>query len=109
MLEKIGNLWELGEAQFKNGDALDALLNFQRAKALLITESAGVYSNPNTTNGKASKILGEIMGKLTSSIDRASTLLNKNPVLTLGLNRGFTKSVSFPVLRLLPLSNMIIL
>ena len=89
---KIGSLWELGESQFKSGDALEALLNFQRAKTLLITESNGIYANPTLASGKASKLMGEIMQKLTGSIDRASTVLNKNPVMALGLGRGFTKS-----------------
>lgn len=93
MSERIGQLWELGESQFRSGNALEALLNFQRAKSLLITESSSVYSNPAQGNGKASKILGEIMTKLTGSIDRASDILTKNPVLALGLSTGFTKTV----------------
>ena len=94
MSERIGQLWELGESQFKSGNALEALLNFQRAKSLLINESNSVYSNPSLGSGKASKILGEIMTKLTGSIDRASDILTKNPVLALGLSTGFTKTVS---------------
>lgn len=94
MSEQIGSLWELGESQFKGGNALEALLNFQRAKSLLISESNSVYSNPNLASGKASKILGEIMTKLTGSIDRVSGILTKNPIMALSLNRGYTKSVS---------------
>ena len=92
MSERIGQLWELGESQFKGGDALEALLNFQRAKTLLISESNSIYSNPSLANGKASKLMGEIMQKLTSSIERASFMLHKNPIMALNLTRGFTKS-----------------
>lgn len=92
MSERIGQLWELGETQFKGGDALEALLNFQRAKTLLISESNSIYSNPSLANGKASKLMGEIMQKLTSSIERASFMLHKNPIMALNLTRGFTKA-----------------
>ena len=92
MSERIGQLWELGESQFKGGDALEALLNFQRAKTLLISESNSIYSNPSLANGKASKLMGEIMQKLTSSIERASFMLHKNPIMALNLTRGFNKS-----------------
>lgn len=46
----------------------------------------------NRSTSKASKILGEIMGKLSKSIDTSMGELNKNPVLSLGLSRGFTKA-----------------
>lgn len=45
MCEEIGLLWEKGEIQHKNGDILEALLNFQRAKSLLVVESNSVYAN----------------------------------------------------------------
>ena len=45
MSEEIGQLWESGERLFRSGDTLEALLSFQRAKALLILESKSVYAN----------------------------------------------------------------
>ena len=45
MSEEIGVLWERGERLFRSGDTLEALLSFQRAKALLIAESKSVYGD----------------------------------------------------------------
>jgi hypothetical protein len=45
MSEAIGLLWEKGEILYKDGDILEALLNFQRAKSLLIVESNSNYAN----------------------------------------------------------------
>jgi hypothetical protein len=45
MSEEIGLLWEKGEILYKDGDILEALLNFQRAKSLLVVESNSVYAN----------------------------------------------------------------
>ena len=48
MTEEIGVLWEKGEVQLRSGQSLDALLSFQRAKALLLAESNSVYANSTT-------------------------------------------------------------
>ena len=84
--DRVGSLWQEGEELSSNGLHGDALIQFQRAKALLISEGKS-NQNPN-----AAKILSQIMQKLSSSIDRDVAKLGKNPVLTLGLSRGFTKS-----------------
>jgi hypothetical protein len=45
MSEAIGNLWQAGENLVRDGEPLEALLSFQRAKAMLITESKSVYAD----------------------------------------------------------------
>ena len=91
MSQKIGNLWEDGEDLIGNGAYHDGLLHFQRAKALLIAESSSIYDDPSK-NVKASKIFGEIMQKLTHSIEKNVKVLNENPIIALGLKRGYNKS-----------------
>jgi hypothetical protein len=48
MTEEIGRLWQAGENMKKEGELLEALLLFHRAKVMLITESNTVFSS----NGK---------------------------------------------------------
>lgn len=50
------------------------------------------FQDSHSSGSKAAKILGDIMGKLSKSIDVSTEKLSKNPVLSLGLARGFTKS-----------------
>jgi DnaJ domain len=83
-------LWEKGEGQFKNGDILDALLSYMRAKQILLAESQSIFSIPRQS-GSAQKIMGDIMQKLTSSIETALSTLRNNPALALGLAKGFNK------------------
>lgn len=83
-------LWEKGEGQFKNGDILDALLSYQRAKQILLAESQSIYSIP-MSSGSAQKIMGDIMQKLTTSIETGISTLKNNPALALGLSRGYNK------------------
>jgi hypothetical protein len=47
MTEEIGNLWAEGETLSKNGNFLDALMQFQRAKALLLVESKMAHEAVN--------------------------------------------------------------
>lgn len=84
-------LWEKGEGQFRNADILESLLSYQRAKQLVMTESNSSVSAPRVS-GSAQKNLGDILQKITISIDTALMQLQGNPVATLGLLRGFNKS-----------------
>ena len=88
---EIGRLWEEGESLKDAGDFHQAILKYQRAKNILVTESKSVYDK-NGSASQSKKVLGEIMDKLTFSIDRVMDVLNKNPILVLGLSRGYTQS-----------------
>ena len=91
--ERVGRLWSEGEELSSGGDHAGALLQFQRAKALLLHESKSMVGNQSVgTSSNASKVLGQIMQKLSTSIDRDVATLSKNPVHALGLNRGFNKT-----------------
>jgi hypothetical protein len=94
--ERIGALWLSGEEHSVDGEPLTALLHFLRAKTLLLNESksifAGAGGSSSASSSRASKILGELMQKLTASIDRDVANCNKNPIHTLGLSVGFTKA-----------------
>lgn len=93
MSEDIGRLWEEGESLKERGDFHQAVLHFQRAKTLLIIESKKMYEPGKPgSSGHTPKVLGEIMGKLSSSIETVLGLLGKNPILVLGLSRGYTQT-----------------
>ena len=94
MTEVVGKLWQDGESKAQKKDFHEAMLSFQRAKALLIKESAVMFENPtkNTGESKASKLMGSIMEKLHRSISRVSEILSKDPILALQLPRDYSKS-----------------
>ena len=99
---KIKELWKAGEQLSTSGKHPDALLHFARAKALLLLESKKLlcgedavqinYNSITTSGGANSKLMGDILTKLTASINRDIKLINANPVHALGLSRGFSKS-----------------
>jgi hypothetical protein len=99
---KIKQLWKDGEDLSTSGKHSEALLNFQRAKSLLLEENKKMFGSEdvlNMTNSGAtgtgdatSKLMGNILTKLTGSINRDVKLINANPVHALGLSKGFTKS-----------------
>ncbi len=76
MTDPAGKLVEQGELLASSGSLLEALICFQRAKALLSSQS----SDPS--------VMGSFLEKLESSIRRSTDALLRNPVLTLGLKRG---------------------
>ena len=84
-------LWEKGEGHFKNGDIIESILSYQRAKQLFTAENNGTASAPRAS-GSAQKNLGDILQKILLRIDTALLQLQENPVATLGLLRGFDKS-----------------
>lgn len=84
-------LWEKGEGQFRNGDILESILSYQRAKQLITAETSSTAA-AHRVSGSAQKNLGDILQKLLLSIDTALRQLQQNPVATLGLLRGFNKS-----------------
>ena len=88
----IGRLWDEGESLKDNGQFHEAILKYQRAKSMLIIESKKMYDTSNSASTGTPKYLGEIMEKLTGSIDKVLGVLNKNPIMVLGLSRGFTQS-----------------
>lgn len=93
MTADIGRLWDEGEVLKDQGEFHQAILKYQRAKNLLIVESKKMYApgKPGSSSS-APKVLGEIMEKLTVSIDRVLGVLGKNPILVLGLSRGYTQA-----------------
>ena len=91
MAARIGAIWEQGEELVSDGDYLEGLLMFQRAKTMLIAESKEIYSAPNDNNKRASKLFGDIMVRLSASIDKNIAILSRNPIMTLKLTRGFNK------------------
>ena len=66
------NHWQLGEKYAAKGHYLESLLHYERAKALSDTSSANYK-------------------KYSDSHGRVVNILRNNPVLTLQLQRGFTK------------------
>lgn len=93
MIEEIGNLWQEGELYASGKDYHNALLYYQRAKAFLIAESKAFNQIPITSStDRFTKILGNIMERLTKSIEFSNEELKKDPTLTLGLCEGYTKS-----------------
>lgn len=91
MTDRIGAVWEKGEEYIADGNFLDGLLEFQRAKKMLINESSALYSSPTADNKRIQQIFGEIMTKLTRSIDKNIAILSTQPLLTLKLEKGYNK------------------
>ena len=94
-INSIKELWASGEVLSLKGSHPEALLNFQRAKSMLLIESKSVFGveDPSSANNSGgSKLMGDILSKLTVSINRDVKLINANPVHALGLKRGYNKS-----------------
>lgn len=98
-ISNIRSLWSKGEELSLNGQHPDALVHFQRAKKLLLDESKALYGldssqalKQGAKGPQVPKLMGDIMNKLTDSINRDVKLINANPVHALGLKRGFGKS-----------------
>ena len=101
-VSRIKEVWQQGERLSLDGQHPEALLHFQRAKALLLVESKALFGSDdvlqfsnNAVSGKGgstSKLMGDILTQLTGSINRDVKLMNANPVHALGLKRGFTKA-----------------
>ena len=76
-----------------SGDVLGGLLNYLKAKKMLIEESKNLYTNSNSNN--ASKLLGELLQRLTKSVDRDFNTIKKHPNVALGLGSmasGYNKN-----------------
>lgn len=89
-MEEIGQLWEDGEEFVANEEYHSALICFLKAKKLLITEAGSIFSDQK--GGKIDKIYGEVMEKLSLSIENSVNVLNQRPTLALGLKRGYSMS-----------------
>lgn len=90
----IKKLWQQGEDLSLGGKHSEAILQFQRAKRLLETESKTLYGSTEIPQDGASgnKLMTEIFSRLSESINRDVKLINANGVHALGLKRGFSKS-----------------
>ena len=91
---EIKVLWQKGEELSLDGKHSDAILQFQRAKSMLLLESKTLYGTAEIPqdSGSGSKLMGDILVKLSESINRDVKLINANAVHALGLKRGFTKT-----------------
>lgn len=89
----IGKLWEEGEYLKNGGHFHEAIIKYQLAKNMLIIESKQMYDRNKSADVGVNtpKHLGDIMEKLSYSIDKILSVLNKNPILVLGLSRGYTQ------------------
>jgi hypothetical protein len=106
-VSKIKELWQNGEQLSTSGKHPDALLNFARAKALLLieskkllgsNESVHINNNSVTNSGTTnSKLMGDILTKLTTSINRDIKLINANPVHALGLVSDTVTTYTYPL------------
>lgn len=92
MTDVVGRLWQDGESLAQAKQYHDALLNYQRAKTLLIKESAVMFDGAQQKDKKASKLLGDIMEKLQVGIAKITDTLTNNHQLALGLSYGFSKT-----------------
>ena len=91
LADEIGNHWKNGEKLVASGCFHDALLNFQKAKAILISESYAMFiKSEENSSKKTTALMGATMEKITASINKSIDILTKNPVLALGLKKGFT-------------------
>ena len=90
----IKKLWQQGEDLSLGGKHSEAILQFQRAKRLLETESKTLYGSTEIPQDGANgnKLMTEIFSRLSESINRDVKLINANGVHALGLKRGFSKS-----------------
>ncbi len=91
---EIKKLWQKGEDLSLDGKHGDAILQFQRAKSMLLVESKALYGTTEVPQdgGGGRKLMGDILTKLSESINRDVKLINANAVHALGLKRGFTKA-----------------
>ena len=91
---EIKKLWQHGEELSLDGKHSEAILHFQRAKSMLLVESKALYGATEIPQdgGGGSKLMGDILTKLSESINRDVKLINANAVHALGLKRGFTKA-----------------
>lgn len=93
MSAEVGRLWEEGESLKDLGEFHQAVIRYQRAKNLLILDSKKMYDiDKPGSSSQAPKVLGEIMERLTGSTELVLGVLSKNPILVLGLSRGYTQS-----------------
>lgn len=92
MTDVVGRLWQDGESLAKEKQYHEALLNYQRAKTLLIKESAAMFDGVQQKDKKASKLLGDIMEQLQTGISKITSTLASNHQLALGLSYGFSKT-----------------
>ena len=91
---EIKKLWQHGEELSLDGKHSEAILHFQRAKSMLLVESKALYGATEIPQdgGGGSKLMGDILTKLSESINRDVKLINANAVHALGLKRGFNKA-----------------
>eukprot|EP01041_Mallomonas_annulata_P001852 gene1852-3597_t len=95
MTEKIGILWQEGEALASSGSIHTGIVSFLKAKALLNEEKKNIAEGnvlSEQQNQRTISILASLLDKLSVSIERNATVLEKNPILALELPLRFTKT-----------------